>query len=77
MKPGIVGAIIYTGIALVGAGSFLAATILSGDYDWVARLGGAGWVFLLSMIILMPTVTPWVKRRLGRAEAREQTAHHM
>jgi hypothetical protein len=76
LKPGIVAAIIYTSIALLGAGSFLAATTLSGDYDWVARLGGAGWVFLLSMIILMPTITPWVKRRLGRAEAREQTVHH-
>jgi hypothetical protein len=72
-----VSAVIYTGIALLAAGSFLAATILSGDYDWVARLGGAGWVFLLSMIILMPTITPWVKRRLGRAETREQTTHHM
>ncbi len=77
MKPGIVAAVIYTGVALLGAGSFLAATTLSGHYDWVARLGGAGWVFLLSMIILMPTVTPWVKRRLGRADAREQTVHHM
>ena len=77
MKPGIVAAIIYTGTALLAAGSFLAATTLGGDYDWVARLGGAGWVFLLSMIILMPTITPWVKRRLGRAEAREQTVHHM
>jgi hypothetical protein len=77
MKPGIAAAIIYTGIALVGAGSFLAATTLSGDYDWVARLGGAGWVFLLSMIILMPTITPWVKRRLGRPEAQSRTAHHM
>jgi hypothetical protein len=70
-------AIIYTGIALLGAGTFLVATTLSGDYNWVARLGGAGWVFLLSMIILMPTVTPWLKRRLGRAEAREKPAHHM
>ena len=77
MRPGIVAAIIYTGIALLGVGAFLAATTLSGDYDWVARLGGAGWVFLLSMIILMPTVTPWLKRRLGRAEAREKPAHHM
>ena len=77
MKPSIVAALIYRGIALLVARSFLAATTLSGDYDWVARLGGAGWVFLLSMIILMPTITPWVKRRLGRAEAREQTAHHM
>ena len=64
MKPGIVVAIIYTGMALLGAGSFLAATILSGDYDWVARLGGAGWVFLLSMIILMPTLAPWLRKRL-------------
>ena len=77
MRPGIVAAIIYTSVALLGAGSFLGATTLSGDYDWVARLGGAGWVFLLSMIILMPTVTPWVKRRLPRAEAREQPVHHM
>jgi hypothetical protein len=77
MRPGIVAAVIYTSAALLGAGSFLVATILSGDYDWVARLGGAGWVFLLSMIILMPTVTPWVKRRLPRAEAREQPVHHM
>jgi hypothetical protein len=61
-----ISAIIYTSIALLGAGAFLAATTLGGDYDWVARLGGAGWVFLLSMIILMPTVTPWLKRRLGR-----------
>ena len=77
MRPGIVAAVIYTSIALLGAWTFLAATIVTGDYDWVARLGGAGWVFLLSMIILMPTVTPWVKRRLGRAEAREQPVHHM
>jgi hypothetical protein len=75
MRPGIVAGIIYISVALLGAGSFLAATILSGDYDWVARLGGAGWVFLLSMIILMPTITPWVKRRLGRAEIRGQPAH--
>jgi hypothetical protein len=60
-----ISAIIYTSIALLVAGAFLAVTTLGGDYDWVARLGGAGWVFLLSMIILMPTVTPWVKRRLG------------
>ena len=77
MKPGIVAALIYTSIALLGAGSFLAATTLGGDYNWVARLGGAGWVFLLTMIILMPTITPWVKRRRGRAEAREPSAHHM
>jgi hypothetical protein len=68
-----ISAIINTGVALLGAGAFLAATTLSGDYDWVARLGGAGWIFLLSMIILMPSITPWVKRRLGGTEAREQS----
>jgi len=31
----------------------------------VARIGGSAWVFLLSMIILMPTVTPWLRKRLG------------
>jgi cytochrome c biogenesis protein CcdA len=60
-----VSALIYTAVSLLGAAAFLAATTLRGDYDWVARLGGAGWVFLLLMIILMPTVTPWVKKRLG------------
>ncbi len=56
-------AIYFTVSALV-AGAFLAVTVLTGDYSWVARVGGSAWVFLLSMIILMPTVTPWVRRRL-------------
>ena len=65
MTPGKVSALIYMTIALTAAGLFLAATTLRGDYTWVARLGGSAWVFLLSMIILMPTVTPWVRKRLG------------
>ena len=56
---------VYTTVALLAAGTFLALTVFTGDYTWVARLGGAAWVFLLSMIILMPTVTPWLKKRLG------------
>jgi hypothetical protein len=60
-----ISALVYTATSLLAAAAFLAATTLRGDYDWVARLGGAGWVFLLSMIILIPTVTPWLKRRLG------------
>lgn len=59
-----ISALVYTGIALLAAGAFFAATVLTGDYTRIARLGGAGWVFLLSMIILMPTVTPWVKANL-------------
>lgn len=60
----LISAIIYTGISLVAAGLFVAAT-LSGKYTSVERFGGAGWVFFLSMIILMPVVTPMVKKRLG------------
>jgi hypothetical protein len=39
--------------------------VATGDYGWVARAGGSAWVFLLSMIIFMPTVTPLVRKRLG------------
>lgn len=56
--------IVYTGGALATSGVFLLATLI-GDYDWVARIGGAAWVFLLSMIILMPTVTPFLRERAG------------
>jgi hypothetical protein len=55
---------IYTTVSVLAAGVFFALTVLTGDYTWVARLGGSAWVFLLSMIILMPTVTPWVRKRL-------------
>ena len=68
-NPAYVSAAIATAISAAGSGAFLIATLL-GDYSWVARFGGAGWVFLLSMIILMPTVTPWVKRRMGAAPSR-------
>ncbi len=61
-RPAYISALIYTGIALLAAGGFFAATVLAGEYTWVARLGGAGWVCLLAMVILMPTVTPWVRK---------------
>ena len=62
---GRLSAVVYTSLSLLAAGVFLAVTVLSGDYSWVARGGGAGWIFLLTMIILMPTVTPWLRRHLG------------
>jgi hypothetical protein len=61
---GRLSAAIYVTVAVLAAGAFFAVTVLTGDYSWVARLGGSAWVFLLSMIILMPTVTPWVRKRL-------------
>ena len=63
-RVGLLSAMLYTSVSLLASGAFLVATLVAGDYGWVARLGGATWVFLLSMIILMPTVTPWLKRRL-------------
>ena len=72
-NAGRIAAMLYTSGALLAALAFvLAATV--GDYDWVARLGGAGWVFVLAMIILMPTVTPWVRERAG--ERVTPPAHH-
>jgi hypothetical protein len=58
-------ALVYTALSLLAALAFFLATLLTGDYTWVARIGGSLWVFALSMIILMPTVTPWLKKRLG------------
>ncbi|MCL5074662.1 MAG: hypothetical protein M1136_03285 [Chloroflexi bacterium] len=61
---GFISALIYTSISLAASGLFLAITLI-GEYDWVTRIGGAGWVFLLSMIVLIPIVTPLVKKKRG------------
>lgn len=60
---GLISAVIYTGISLAAASLFLVAT-LAGEYTLGERIGGMGWVFLLSMIILMPVVIPLVKRKV-------------
>ena len=64
MSAGAVAAAIYTGFSLGAGLTFLAITVAFGEYGWVARLGGAIWVFALCMIILMPTVMPLVRERL-------------
>ena len=63
-SAGFISTVIYTGMSLAAAGLFLVAT-LAGEYTPVERIGGAGWVFLLSMIILMPIITPMVKKKRG------------
>jgi len=42
----------------------LAVTLL-GRYTLVESIGGTVWVFSLSMIILMPIITPIVKKKRG------------
>ena len=59
----VISATIYTGISVITTVLFLLGT-LAGEYTVVERIGGAAWVFLLSMIILMPIVMPLVKRRI-------------
>lgn len=66
-KAGLIGALIYTGISVTAAGLFLVTT-LAGKYTMVERFGGAGWVFLLSTIVLMPIVIPLVKRKLDKGD---------
>ena len=63
-SAGFLSAVLYTASSLVVAGGFLGLTLVR-EYTWVTRLGGAAWVFLLSMIVLMPIITPMVKARLG------------
>jgi hypothetical protein len=62
-NPNVISAIIYTGISLVAAGLFIVGT-LPGHYTAVERFGGAAWVFLLCMIILMPIIIPLVRRKM-------------
>jgi len=58
-----VSAVVYTGISLgVAILFFVAASALG--YSVTARVGGAVWVFLLSMIVGMPIVTSYLKKRL-------------
>ena len=56
-------ALIYLPISIGIALLFLLAASLAGGYPPVARIGGAVWVGLLSLIVSMPVVTSRVKRR--------------
>jgi hypothetical protein len=63
-RIGAVSALIYTGVSLLAATVFLLLTLLR-TYTGIERIGGTLWVFILSMIILMPLVTPIVKKKLN------------
>lgn len=61
-KIATVSAFWYTGISLALALAFYLLTG-AGRYDAVARYGGAIWVFILAMIITMPVIIPWIKKK--------------
>ena len=56
---------IYLPISLGAALLFFLAAGLSDDLTAVARIGGATWVGLLSLIVSMPIVTARVKKSGG------------
>jgi len=61
-RTGLISALTYISISLAAAGIFLAFTI-TGDYGWIARIGGAVWVFILTLIITMPLVISFYKKK--------------
>lgn len=65
-----VSTVISAVISITLAGLFLIGS-LGSKYTSVERIGGVGWVLLLSMIILMPVITPLVKRKFGERSSTE------
>ena len=59
---------IYLPISITAALLFLIAASVTGDYPTVARVGGAVWVGVLSLIVSMPLVTARVKKRIRARE---------
>lgn len=62
---------IYLPLSLGSALLFFLASA-AGGYPWVARIGGAAWVGLLSLIVAMPAVTSRVRRRARRWDPRRE-----
>ena len=59
---------IYLPISITAALLFLIAASVTGDYPTVARVGGAVWVGVLSLIVSMPLVTARLKKRIRARE---------
>jgi hypothetical protein len=57
---------VYIPLTLSVVGLFLLAALLYGGYPLVARLGGAVWIGLLTLIVTMPVVTSKVKKHTMR-----------
>lgn len=53
---GVLGALVALGAAAVFA-------VAASSAGAVARWGGAVWVFILTWIILMPVLAPWLRAR--------------
>lgn len=61
--------LIYLPISIGAALLFFLAATMTGSYPLVARIGGAVWVGLLSLIVSMPVVISRVKKQFhGRSQ---------
>lgn len=49
--------------ALIALGAGIVFAAAAPGNDPVARFGGAVWVFILTWIILIPVLAPWLKAR--------------
>lgn len=61
--PSTTAAALYLGIAALVAALFVVLATLKGERSWASRFIGAAWVFLLTVVVLMPVVIPWVQKR--------------
>ncbi len=61
--PARTAAFIYGGLSVAASVAFFLVTTFVAGYPLVARYGGAAWIFLLIMIVLMPIVIPRVQKR--------------
>ena len=71
--PAGTAAFIYGGISVAAAVAFFLVTTFVAGYPAVARYGGAAWIFLLMMIVLMPIVIPRVQKRAKKRPEMPET----
>ena len=57
-------AIVYLAITGIMALLFFAVTGLMGTYPMVARIGGVMWISLLTLIVSMPIVITYMKKKV-------------
>jgi hypothetical protein len=63
-------ALVYLPISIGASVLFFLIATFTGNYPVVARIGGALWVGLLSLIVSMPIVISRVKKQFqGRAQS--------
>ncbi|MBA4399284.1 MAG: hypothetical protein D9V45_03280 [Chloroflexi bacterium] len=57
-------AIVYLAITAIMALLFFVITGLMGTYPMVARIGGVMWISLLTLIVSMPLVISYMKKKV-------------